>query len=386
MNMRARIAVLLFTSLIILTSQIPLSLAPDSSTKTVAASGTIVYHTFIVTTLAELIDVISKVVPGNIVYIRGGVYQPTSPIIFEISGTSGSPITYEAYPDEKVVFDGSLATETSLGGGWEPSLLHVVGNWNVLRNIEVRYSPGGGIRVDGADNVLDHVETHHNRGAGANTFGDNTQFLYCVAHDNSDPQAIIPGGDADGLEASEFTETGRPSTGNYFLGCLCYGNSDDGIDLYGSTDNVIEKCVCHNNGLLQGDGRGFVLGIGGANHVSKCVAYNNRGEGFSTNGAADNDVDHCTAYNNGKVGFITCLYPNKFTNNIGSFVWYDVEPAHDNNVWDLGIADAGFISTDLSSPDFLSLRSDSPCRGKASDGSDLGALQYGERISDLLGT
>jgi len=386
-----RIAIVLAASFVIFcvgVSQILPSFASYSSIKTVASSGTIVYptvyYTYVVSTLTELTNVISEVVPGDTVFIRGGIYQPTSPIVFQTSGTPSNPITYEAYPNEKVVFDGSLATDASLGGdgSWEPPLVHIYGNWNILRNIEVRNSPGSGILVYGADVILDHVETHHNRGVGANTVGDRCQFLYCVSHDNIDPQATIPGGDADGLGAS------APSSGSYFLGCVAYGNSDDGFDLWGSTGNTVENCVAYGNGLLQGNGQGFKLAIGGNNYVSKCIAYNNRAAGFGSEEEAPNNfVDHCTAYNNGQIGFLSAyLSSGTFTNNIGSFSWWQAEPTHYSNSWNFGLTNYGFISTDLTSVDFLSLRADSPCRSKASDGSDLGALQYGERISDLLGT
>jgi len=353
-------------------------------------------YTYTVATLAELTSVISKVVPGDTVLIRGGIYQPTSPIIFRISGTSGSPITYEAYPNEKVIFDGSLTTDASLGGdgSWEPPMIYVYKgcNWNIFRNIEIRYSAGSGITMWGDDNVLDHVEVDHNKGIGALAYGDRCKFLYCIAHDNIDTQHSPPGQDADGLGAGEdCDDVNYVASGCYFLGCLCYGNSDDGIDCLGSTGNTIEKCVCHHNGLLQGDGRGFVLATGGSNHASKCIAYNNAKFGFADDDtpAPNNIIDHCTAYNNGKAGFLSNMKSidiGTFTNNIGTLVVYDAVPIQHYNTWNLGITNYGFVSTDSTSVDFLSLLVNSLCRSKASDGSDLGALQYGERISDLLGT
>jgi hypothetical protein len=380
MNVRARIAVLSFASLIILASQISLSFAPYSSTKTVAASGTIVYPTYIVSTLTQLTDVISTVVPGNTVFIRGGVYQLTSRLTFQVSGTSSSPITYEAYPNETVVLDGSLS---ALRDEYTP-LLRVNGNWNILRNIEVRNSPVSGIFVYGDNCVLDHVETHNNRGIGANTWGNNCHFLYCVSYDNSDPDNPrgLAGEDADGL--------GSNGDGAYFFGCQCYNNSDDGFDYYGGTNSILENCVSHNNGYLPyGDGRGYVLAIGGGNHLSNCIAYNNSHVGFAADDtpAPDNVVDHCTGYNNGGTDF-ECAFESSdiFTNNIGSFSSYLATPTHYDNTWDLGITNYGFVSTDTASTNFLSLQSNSQCRGKASDGSDLGALQFGEKISDLLGT
>jgi parallel beta-helix repeat protein len=354
-------------------------------------------NTYIVATLTELTDVVSRVVPGDIVLIRGGIYQPTSPINFRTSGTSANPITYEAYPGEKVVFDGSLATRESLGGDWQPPLIVIYDtvSFNILRNIEERNSPGRGILIAGNDNVLDRVETHHNNGVGIHVDGRRNKVLYSISHDNIDtgwdvyPWYRPPGQDADGMG------TGPEGADNLFFGCVAYGNSDDGIDTLGSTGNTIENCVAYDNGRLQGDGCGFKMGDANE-RVIKCVAFNNNLEGFEIDDSPNSIIDHCTAYNNGiataskpatgKDGYCTRGANNILTNNIGS-VWWDIAPTMQNsNTWNLGITNYGFLSIDPASSDFLSLRANSPCRGKASDGSDLGALQYGERISNLLGT
>jgi len=129
--------------------------------------------------------------------------------------------------------------------------------------------------------------------------------------------------------------------------------------------------------------------------VIKSVAYNNNLEGYYLSDALGSIIDHCTAYNNGiataskpasgRPGFRSLGAGNTLTNNIGT-VWYSSTPIQYSNTWNLGITSYGFVSTNPASADFLSLQVSSSCRGKASDGSDLGALQYGERISNLLGT
>jgi len=380
MKARVRIAILALTLLIVIESQISLSLASYSSSQTVVASGNIVYSeaTYIVSTLTELTSVLSKVVPGDVVWLRGGIYQPTSQITFQRSGSSGNPITYEAYPNEQVVFDGSLKAATA---AWDP-LIGLSGNWITLRNVEVRNHQGAGVTAYGDDCVLENIEAHHNAGAGLNSFGDRCQFLRCIAHDNIDPQSSIPGGDADGMGASS------PATGCYFFGCVAYANSDDGIDVYGSSYNVIANCVCYDNGRLDGDGNGIKLTGSGYNKAINCIVYNNMRAGFSVEqDSPANELDHCTAYNNAYTGFMEAYYNDRvYTNNLGIITKYLATPTEISNSWNLGITNYGFISTDPASPDFLSLRADSLCRGKASGGSDLGALQYGERISDLLGT
>jgi hypothetical protein len=379
-----------------------LALSPSSSglspeKVTLASAGSIIPTApetpdYTVSTLAQLNAVMSQVVAGDLVYIRGGTYQPTSRIVFTRSGTSTSPITFAAYPGEEVIFDGALYTPPS---GSFMSLLTVNSNWNILRNIKARNAQAGlsvgngGIYVFGDDCVVDHCEMYNNAGMGGCTYGDRTQFLYCIAHDNVDSGVNqANGGNADGLGAQGGSDA-------YFLGCLTYGNSDDGFDNLGSTGAIVEECVSYANGLLQGDGSGFKTGANET--VRKCIAFNNNLAGFQCVLAAGftsyASFDHCTGYNNGiatpskpasgQPGFATQDSRCVLTNSIGT-CWYNPVPTHYSNTWDLGITNYGFNSTDSSSTDYLSLNPTSTCRGKASDGRDLGALQYGERISDLL--
>jgi hypothetical protein len=348
---------------------------------------------YTVSTLAQLNTVMSQVAAGDLVYIRGGTYQPTSRIVFTKSGTSASPITFAAYPGEEVIFDGSSYIPSS---GSFSALLVVNGDWNILRKIKVRNAQAGlsvcngGIVVFGDDCTIDHCEMYNNAGMGGATYGTRTKFLYCIAHDNVDNGVNQGnGGNADGFGSN------AGGSNAYFLGCLSYGNSDDGFDNLGSTGAIVEECISYANGLLQGDGSGFKTGANET--VRKCIAFNNNLAGFQCVLAAGftsyASFDHCTAYNNGiatpskpaygQPGFATQDSRCVLTNSIGT-CWYNPVPTHYNNTWDLGIANYGFNSTDSSSTDYLSLSSTSLCRGKASDGRDLGALQYGERISDLL--
>ena len=239
MNIRVRAAVLLIISFIILVSQISLSFAPYSSTITIAASGTIVNHTYIVTTLTELTNVISKVVPGDTVRIRGGTYRPTSLAIrFTVSGTPNQPITWEAYANEKVIFDGSDFTGEEWGGeGWLPPMTIARVSWNIFRNFEIRNNPVGmGFEVNGDDNVFENIETHHHAGLGLWVEGNRNLILKVHAHHNVDPQSTIPGGNADGIEICR-------GSGNIVRSCLTHDNSDDGIDIWTSVGTLVEKCV-----------------------------------------------------------------------------------------------------------------------------------------------
>jgi hypothetical protein len=174
-------------------------------------------------------------------------------------------------------------------------------------------------------------------------------------------------------------------------GCLAYDNSDDGFDTWESVENLIEDCISHNNGRYDGNGNGFKLGHGDhdthiANNICRrCFSDFNKkpialagGRGFTMNGGSGNLVEFCTSYMNDEYEFLnTENKPNTIRNSIAVGAPNALNGAiHDHNNWNLGITDPKFVSTDPGSPDFMKLREDSPCRGVASDGSDIGAYQY----------
>jgi len=387
---------LVFTFLVFFSTTSGLS----TPSQTVPSSGSITYNDpvtpdYTVSTLAQLKTVMSQVVAGNLVYIRGGTYQPTSQLTFARSGNSGSPITFAAYPGETVIFDGTsyIPSSQTFSG-----FVMITGSWITLRGIEVCNAQAGqsngnhGIQIRGSDCVLDHCKMYNNAGMGAFTMGTRTKFLYCIAHDNVDngPNQAN-GGNADGFGCQRGSNA-------YYLGCLAYANSDDGFDNLDGHGCIVESCVSYGNGLLGGDGAGFKVGVNEI--VIKCIAFNNNLEGFTvplsdTSRDGNDTFDHCTAYNNGiatpskpasgRAAFDTSAPGCVFTNNIGASYWWGSTPrTQTDNTWNLGITNYGFVSTDTTSANYLSLSATSLCRGKASDGTDLGALQYGERIGDLL--
>ena len=316
----------------------------------------------------------SVVQSGNLIYIRGGDYDLGSQLTFDKSGTLDNPITFEAYPGETVTIDGSNASLS----GWQPPLITVEANWNAFRNLTIRDSPGRGIYVAGNENVFEHIVTHHHRGSGIHVYeSSGTKLLYVTAYDNYDDGGIDPGQHADGITISS-------GNNSMLVGCVSHDNSDDGFDTWESTNNTIEACVSYNNGYDHGNGNGFKLGPGGFNTVKRCVAYNNTSNGFEYNNGNGNTIEYCTAYNNDQYDFSDQGNINTYKYNISHYgdVVMSSAAIQSRNTWNLSIGDPQFLSTDPSSPDFLSLSSNSPCRG-AGDDSDLGALQYDEKIADL---
>jgi len=310
--------------------------------------------------------------PGDVVHIREGVYSANTTLRLTRSGTSDNPIVFEAYPGEEVILDGVM--------------VYLDASWNILINLEIRNSPQQGIYVLGDHNVCQNIDTHHNYYSGIQVVGGNQNQFFCItSHHNYDPGNN--GRHADGIGISS-------GTGNEFYQCVCWENSDDGFDTWQSSDTLLARCVSFRNGYDDGDGNGFKLGHNGQAIATKCIAFENGMNGGTSEpitGFTDNVegedivVDHCTAFNNDDFDYENYQDSNIWTNNIGHHLQDWNSPGTDShNSWNLGIDDPRYISTNPTSPDFLALRSDSPCRGAASDGSDIGALQYGERITDLI--
>jgi regulation of enolase protein 1 (concanavalin A-like superfamily) len=321
----------------------------------------------------------SLVGPGDVVWVRGGVYS--SNVDFRASGTASRKIVFESYPGECAILDGS---------GENQRVRFSNASHNVFRNFVVRNSPQEGIFMHGShENVISNIISHNNSINGLLTMeGNNNLITKFIAFDNYSPGRA---GDADGISIS----TGN---GNRIIDCVAFGNSDDGVDTWLSTNTVIENCVSfgngYHNGQEVGDGNGFKAG-GRSNNantiIRNSIAFNNRANGFDFNSGRNVTFDNNTAFGNGRHGFnitggtvrnnIAFQNRNSALNGSGNTLA--------TNSWDLGINQPGFVSTDPESSGFLSLSSGSPARGAGTDlghGSrpDLGALQNGATIAALL--
>lgn len=319
--------------------------------------------------------------PGDVVWVRGGVYS--SDIIFSTSGTSDRKIVFESYPGECAILDG-----TGLSGLQRVrfNLVH----HNVFRNFVVRNSPHQGIfMLDSDNNVLSNIIVHDNALSGFLTMGGKNNLLTrFIAYNNYDPPY---GGDADGISIS----TGDSNT---VRECIAFGNSDDGVDSWLSTNTVIERCVSfgngYHNGKPSGDGNGFKAG-GKSNNartvIRNSIAFHNKANGFDFNSGQGVTFENNTAFENANNGFT--ITGGTIRNNIaignGRAPFAGSNNTSAANSWELGINDPRFISTDPENAQFLSLSSNSPALGAGQSGAgnaDLGALQRGQQIADWFGT
>jgi parallel beta-helix repeat protein len=321
--------------------------------------------------------------PGDVVWVAGGTYAGN--VSFRRSGTSSAPIVFESAPGECAILD-SAGLDRWSRPRFE-GVQHVV-----FRNFIVRNSGSEGIQIDNShDNVFSHLRTYGNFWSGIGVTNSNRNlFQFIITHDNVDPPH---GSNADGISISS-------GDGNRISHCIAYGNSDDGVDTWVSTNSIVEYCVAFENGRLSGDGNGFKLG-GDSRTVNTLirhsVAFGNRTNGFDHNTGRGVRFDHNTAFDNGRTGFVArsaTLRNNLSVSNQGSN-WNG--PNHDNvevtNSWNLGITGHGFVSTSPTDDGFLRLGSGSPAidRGTAiglpygGSAPDLGALELGQTIRAHLG-
>lgn len=284
--------------------------------------------------------------PGDTVYFRGGTYKYTdatstcsSPnatvdaVDLSKSGTSGKPIRYWAYPGEKPRFDFSGITDASKYSCRQVGV-HVEADWLYLKGLEFT----GTLQVNnlnheswcvyvrsGNNDVFELLDAHHNMGPGFFVQdGGNNTFLNCDSHENED--ALTSNGDGQSADGFGCHPGQASNTGNVFIGCRAWWNSDDAWDFI----NAQAACTVRNswawysgykpdaieNGnpvrLAAGNGNGFKGGgygdpqanvpAGGApQHVIEhnCAFYN-KTNGFYANHEIVNPLFYNnTSFNNG---------------------------------------------------------------------------------------
>jgi surface-anchored protein len=338
----------------------------------------------------------SVVQPGDTVMLRGGVYNEYNVIdAWRRSGEPGKPITFMSYPGERAIVDGShVQRDPRSSNPAAPELIRIVGlDWYVFDGIVFRNSAGRGLALEGSHHVVRNVVSHSNHSDGIYLSGSYNLVEDSMSFDN---YSRSNGGDsADGIKITV-------GTGNVIRRFLAYDNSDDGIDIWDTTNTLVEYSAAFRNGRgSTGNGMGFKMGRAGLTSHSIIrfnVGFENRAINFTDNGGGGLQVYNNTSFGAGQFGFAvrgrTSVDPSLVANNI-SFrdtrgVLIDVEerggqlPETHNNSWDLGIRDPRFVSLDPDSSDFLRLRPDSPAIDAGYDvgmpflgeAIDLGAFEY----------
>ncbi len=242
--------------------------------------------------------------PGKTVYLRAGTYPSMT---ISTSGTANNYIKVWAYPGEKVIFSGGSDCLV-LSGGY----LH-------LKGIEQTGGTHNGILIKSSNNIIEQCLIHGNGNTGLHMGSSsstsnpaNNLIINCDAYENFDGPV---GGNADG-----FACKWNIGTGNKFVGCRSYNNSDDGWDLWMATQGVeMDSCWAFRNGVdiwhtgsVAGNGNGFKVGgnyVAAPHYVRNCVAFDDTGykggKGFDqNNNTAGQKIINCTAFRNKSGNFM----------------------------------------------------------------------------------
>ena len=313
--------------------------------------------------------------PGQTIYVRGGVYNLTVPVVIPRGndGLSGKPKVLSAYRGEQPVFD--FAQKSS-------GLLLAGDHWTV-RGIDITRAKAHGFKISGNYNLVEQVNTYANGDTGLQVSAafpeDKTEqwpshnlILNCTSYDNRDPAE----NNADGFAAKLTC-----GPGNVFRGCIAHHNCDDGYDLYSKLETgpispvTIENCIAYENGILsngsktKGDGNGFKMGGEGlaVKHILKnCLAYKNGSAGVTSNSDPAIIVENTTSVDNGSVNFDFSYYSNAIPqfiakNNISfrtAAGREDLFPAclgTDDNYFFNGVASVNAVGKQVLASDFKSV-------------------------------
>lgn len=306
---------------------------------------------------ASLRSAIASLVPGDVLFLRGGTYVFTATSLdINVVGTASNPVIIESYPGELAIIDGS-----ALPWG-EGSRITINGKFIRYRNIEITGMPAQGTMVLGSDNILDNIHSHHNRLSGLQIYnseslnpdpnvGSRNVIKNCTIHDNSGyghPEPPYRDGDeSDGIGVSSGLD-------NRIENCLVYGNSDDGIDCWKSIRTYIGWNISHSNGIgPAGNGDGIKAGGSPPSQnafVERNLCWNNSKIGFDTNTGVNITFRKNTGFGN--------LVRTRFgtdtiaTDNISTGEMWGYAGIETNNSWQRGGTFA-VISTDINSPNFL---------------------------------
>src|SRR5262249_49131490 len=105
---------------------------------------------------------VKKVLPGDTIDLRGGVYNERVDIWSPYSGTATNRVTIQSHPGETAVIDG---TGQLLPGSNSP-VINMRADYMTFDGLEVRNGAGMGMSGDGDFLILQHLKVHSNQNTG----------------------------------------------------------------------------------------------------------------------------------------------------------------------------------------------------------------------------
>lgn len=271
---------------------------------------------------------------GDTVLVHTAIYQER--VTFPRSGTSGSPIVFQAAPEEVPVVTGGM-NGFRLSGR----------SWITIRGFTVTDTVSHGIHASSGAGVT--ISANEVSGAGAPVSDQIARGIFLkgmssslvegnVVHHNSDHGIMLSGGTTGTTVSSnqvfqnarEYTRAAagiqvHGSSSNVIEANLSYANEDSGFNVReAASDNLIAGNVSRNNG-----DHGFdTLRATGTRYVAN-TAYGNNTDGLSVEGSSTGtSIANCISVKNGKYElYVEASSTPGFTADF-DLVW-DPDPASD---------------------------------------------------------
>ena len=361
---------------------------------------------------------------GDTVYLRGGTYYLETADITHtylvwksVNHITKNGIRYIAYKNEVPVFDFSGV----LPDGYRVTAFLVEADNCVFEGFEVvgvqvtiadERTQSECFRIYGGDNNrFERLSMHDGMGIGWYlTRGGGNVVIDCDAYNNKGLNGYSHG-NVDGFGAHADREY---NTGNMFVGCRAWFNSDDGFDLINNDAPVtISNCWALCNGYdfespesKIGDSTGFKAGgygvSGGSfpasiprNRVLHCLAVGNSRGFYANHHTGGLDWIHNTAINNGSNYNMLCNtnassggdvpgFDHYMRNNLGYGSGYEVSNLGSTNENDVAY-NYWTLPVSVTCGDFESLEFALLTQARQADGS-LPAVNYAHLAegSDLI--
>jgi hypothetical protein len=255
--------------------------------------------TYTVTTYADLKSKVAAAASGDTIYI-GASITCTAQIKL-----SGSGITLTAKSGVTPVLDFSALA--SINTGTAGIGIYVTGSKNTISGLIIQKAGDNGMKIEGAGNTVQNCIFRYNGDTGlqiSKSTASNNTIKYCDSYRNCDK--ATSGENADGFACKLSA-----GTGNAFIGCRSFQNSDDGWDSYDMNNDVTyTDCITWHNGdasitTYAGNGNGFKLGSKGATGkrtMTRCIAWDTKysgKKGFDqNNGVGVVTLTNCLSFDN----------------------------------------------------------------------------------------
>jgi hypothetical protein len=185
-----------------------------------------------------------RALPGDIVYVRGGIYGRETVIA---QGTAAQPILVRPYQNEPVVMDGTDITMSNT-----ESLLFIADSRHaIVEGFEVRNSMGRGISVYESrfitvrGNNVHHIQTRGLGGAGDGIVFEYNHVWQVVLENENGALANQGRGWAAALSSYTMAD-GFPSRNIVFRGNHVHGSWGEGIIALRANGVIVEDNIIHD--------------------------------------------------------------------------------------------------------------------------------------------